>query len=115
MKAWLILVPVVGVVGAAVAAGRQNLVWEVKKRSHMAAFETHFHGAKEHQHEHAHITHNRRQGPDMAVGEWEHLTSMHMHLHNHPAVSHAHIPHQDAEHEHLGEAHIHDHDHPTFS
>jgi len=49
------------------------------------------------------------------MGEWDHLTSLHTHEHNHSAISHAHLPHEDAEHEHLGEAHIHDHAHPAVS
>lgn len=115
MKSWLPLTLFGGLGLAAVAAGKRNLAWEVKKRTHLGNFEEHEHFAKQHTHEHAHITHNRRQGPDMAVGEWEHLTATHDHNHNHPALSHAHLPHQDAEHEHLGEAHIHDHEHPTVS
>jgi hypothetical protein len=99
----------------AVTVGRRNLIWEVKKHTHVGGFDPHYHNATEHQHEHAHVTHNRREGPDMAVGEWEHLTSTHSHSHNHPAIEHAHLPHRDAEHEHLGEAHIHDHEHPTVS
>jgi hypothetical protein len=112
-----VLLPLVGLGAAAavVAANRRDLGWEVKKHSHLGGFEEHFHEAKQHQHQHTHITHNRRQGPDMAVGEWEHLTAVHEHAHNHPSLGHAHLPHQDAEHEHLGEAHIHDHEHPTVS
>ena len=115
MKTWL---PVVGLGVAAAAIGlasRQSLGWEVKKRTHLGQFEEHFHETRHHEHEHAHITHNRRQGPDMAVGEWEHLTAMHQHLHNHPSAAHAHLPHANADHEHLGEAHIHDHEHPAVS
>lgn len=115
MKSWLLLIGIAGVVLAAVTAGRRNISWEVKKRSHLGSFEAHAHEQKEHTHEHAHVTHNRRQGPGMAVGEWEHLTAMHGHEHGHPALTHSHLPHENAEHEHLGEAHIHDHAHPTVS
>jgi hypothetical protein len=115
MKILLPIVGVVGLAGAAMAVGRRSVAWEVKKRSHLGTFELHAHDAKQHQHEHSHVTHNRRQGADMAVGEWEHLTATHMHEHNHPMVTHSHLPHVDADHEHLGEAHVHDHEHPTVS
>lgn len=92
---------------------RSSVVWEVAKRSHLGQFEEHSHDAVVHTHEHPHVTHNRREGPDEVLGEWEHLTSVHEHEHNHSAVQHRHLPHQDAAHEHLGEAHIHDHGHPT--
>jgi hypothetical protein len=116
MKSWIVLIGLGLIVVGAVASGRRNLAWEFKKRTHLGGFETHNHEEKVHEHEHAHITHNRRIGPDMvAMGEWEHLTSMHRHEHNHPAVMHEHLPHENAEHEHLGEAHIHDHAHPVTS
>jgi hypothetical protein len=107
---------IIGVVLTAFAVGKRNsLAWEVKKRSHLGRFDQHTHDSRTHGHEHAHVTHNRRQGPDQVWGEWEHLTAVHEHDHNHPQVAHAHLPHEDAEHEHLGEAHIHDHEHPTTS
>ena len=114
MKGWFPFVAV-GLVLGGVAFGVRSLAWEVKKRAHIGSFEPHHHTALEHVHEHAHVTHNRRQGADIAVGEWDHLTAQHDHSHNHPALDHSHLPHQDAEHEHLGEAHIHDHQHPTVS
>ncbi len=113
MKRILSLVALGGAAVAAVAAGRRSLSWEVRKRAHVGTFDKHDHQPIVHEHEHPHITHNRRQGPDMVWGEWEHLTSMHVHGHNHPALSHAHLPHEDMEHEHLGEAHVHDHAHPS--
>ena len=93
----------------------RRLVRELGKRTHLAAYEEHSHEAVVHNHAHPHITHNRREGPDEFVGEWEHLTAVHAHEHNHAAVTHSHLPHENAEHEHLGEAHIHDHSHPTVS
>lgn len=107
---------VAGVVLAALALGRRNnLAWEVKKKTHLGGFDEHGHSSQTHSHEHSHVTHNRRDGPDQIWGEWEHLTSTHGHEHNHPSVHHSHLPHEDVEHEHLGEAHIHDHDFPTTS
>jgi hypothetical protein len=113
------LIPLISVGGAAFYALKSGkgraLGWEMRKRSHMGNFVEHDHGPVTHEHDHSHITHNRRHGPDMVWGEWEHLTSMHTHLHNHPPLVHAHLPHVDQEHEHLGEAHIHDHEHPATS
>ena len=104
---------------AAVAVGRKSmterLAEEVRKRTHFGHFVEHGHEAVVHMHEHPHIVHNRREGADEVVGEWEHLTSLHAHEHNHAAITHAHLPHGNAAHEHLGEAHIHDHSHPTVS
>jgi hypothetical protein len=88
---------------------------EVRKRTHVAEYVEHTHEAIVHSHEHPHVTHNRREGADEVVGEWEHLTALHEHEHNHSAIAHAHLPHENAEHEHLGEAHIHDHSHPSVS
>jgi hypothetical protein len=78
-------------------------------------FEQHSHDSMMHEHDHYHITHNKREGADAAIGEWEHLTAQHTHPHNHPGMVHSHEPHANAEHEHLGEAHVHDHEHPTRS
>jgi hypothetical protein len=100
---------------AAMAMGRRSLTWEIRKRSHIGDYVSHDHSELLHTHEHAHVTHNRRQGPDMVWGEWEHLTATHEHAHNHPSVTHAHLPHEDAAHEHLGESHVHDHAHPERS
>ena len=88
---------------------------EVRKRTHLAEYVEHSHEAIVHDHEHPHMTHNRREGPDELVGEWEHLTALHTHEHNHATITHSHLPHENAEHEHLGEAHIHDHSHPSVS
>jgi hypothetical protein len=88
---------------------------EVRKRAHMVDFVEHSHEALTHIHDHYHITHNKREGLDEVMGEWEHLTAHHDHAHNHPALKHSHAPHENAEHEHLGEAHVHDHEHPTES
>jgi hypothetical protein len=88
---------------------------EVRKRTHVADYVEHSHEAIVHTHEHPHVTHNRREGTDEVVGEWEHLTALHEHEHNHSAIAHSHLPHENAEHEHLGEAHIHDHSHPSVS
>jgi hypothetical protein len=88
---------------------------EVRKRAHTEGYDGHAHKSVVHEHDHPHVTHNRREGGDVLLGEWEHLTSEHDHKHNHPDVAHSHIPHEDVEHEHLGEAHIHDHGHPTRS
>jgi hypothetical protein len=88
---------------------------EVLKRTHTAHYVEHSHEAVVHTHLHPHVTHNRREGMDEVAGEWEHLTSLHEHEHNHAAVSHSHVPHENAGHEHLGEAHIHDHGHPSVS
>ncbi len=88
---------------------------EVRKRTHTAEYVEHGHDAIVHTHEHPHGTHNRREGADEVVGEWEHLTALHAHEHDHAAVTHSHVPHENAVHEHLGEAHIHDHSHPSTS
>ena len=88
---------------------------EVRKRTHLADYIEHSHDAVVHTHEHPHVTHNRREGPDELVGEWEHLTALHTHEHNHAPITHSHLPHENAEHEHPGEAHIHDHSHPSAS
>jgi hypothetical protein len=111
------LIPaVVGFALAALAVGKRGtLAWEVKKRTHLGSFEEHGHEQRTHFHQHAHVTHNRREGPDQVWGEWEHLTAVHEHEHNHPQVTHSHLPHENAEHEHLGEAHIHDHQSPSVS
>ena len=93
----------------------RRVVNEVRKRAHLADYVEHSHEAIVHTHGHPHITHNRREGTDELVGEWEHLTALHEHEHNHAALTHAHLPHENAEHEHLGEAHIHDHSHPSTS
>jgi hypothetical protein len=114
----LLLVAVAG--SAAILATRtlsapQRIVSEVRKRAHMAGYVEHSHEAVVHTHEHPHVTHNRREGADELLGEWEHLTALHTHEHNHAALTHSHLPHENAEHEHLGEAHIHDHSHPSVS
>jgi hypothetical protein len=88
---------------------------EVGKRTHVADYVEHSHEGVVHTHQHPHITHNRREGADEFIGEWEHLTALHSHEHNHAQVSHSHLPHENAEHEHLGEAHVHDHSHPSVS
>jgi hypothetical protein len=90
-----------------------SVVSEVGKRTHLATYVPHSHEAVVHAHEHPHVTHNRREGPDEVMGEWEHLTGLHEHEHNHSMLEHRHLAHEDAAHEHLGEAHIHDHSHPT--
>lgn len=95
--------------------GARRIVQEVRRRAHLAEYVEHSHEAIVHTHLHPHVTHNRREGPDEIVGEWEHLTALHEHEHNHAPITHAHLPHENAEHEHLGEAHIHDHSHPTVS
>jgi hypothetical protein len=118
MKKLALIAPLAALSALAVAVGRSKrsaLKFEVIKHSHLGHFEEHSHEAVVHAHEHPHVTHNRRQGADEVLGEWEHLTSVHTHEHNHAAVAHAHLPHENAEHEHLGEAHIHDHSHPTAS
>jgi hypothetical protein len=118
MRALLILT-VASVAAMAVALRRRSLgssvVSELTKRSHLADYEHHSHEGTVHSHQHPHVTHNRREGMDEVIGEWEHLTSLHGHEHNHSALDHRHLPHEDAAHEHLGEAHIHDHSHPTAS
>jgi hypothetical protein len=88
---------------------------EVRKRVHVSEYVEQSHDAVVHNHDHPHVTHNRREGPDEVVGEWEHLTALHAHEHNHAAITHFHSPHENAEHEHLGEAHVHDHSHPSVS
>jgi hypothetical protein len=70
----------------------------------------HEHDAKEHDHKHVHVTHYLPKGED-----WTHLLSTHGHPHNHAALDHVHIPHNDVEKEHPREAHVHDHAHPTAS
>jgi len=105
----------VGLMAARTLSPTQRLLNEVRKRAHIADYVEHSHEAVVHNHEHPHVTHNRREGPDEIVGEWEHLTALHTHEHNHTAITHSHLPHEDAEHEHLGEAHIHDHSHPSVS
>lgn len=115
---WLSVIGVIGF-GAFLAARTlspaRRVVTEVGKRAHFAHYVEHEHPAVVHTHPHPHVTHNRREGPDEMVGEWEHLTSLHEHDHNHTAITHSHLPHESAEHEHLGEAHIHDHSHPSVS
>ena len=88
---------------------------EVAKRTHLQGFVQHRHDSTVHDHPHTHVTHNRREGADEVLGEWEHLTAEHFHTHNHAEVVHAHAPHENIEREHLGEAHIHDHEHPERS
>lgn len=70
-------------------------------------FEDHTHEAVVHSHRHFHVTHNATDGG------FEHLSSAHEHEHDHPALQHAHIPHEDFESEHAGEAHTHDHGEPV--
>jgi hypothetical protein len=93
----------------------RRVLKEVRKRTHMLEYVEHGHDPIGHAHEHPHVTHNRREGLDELVGEWEHLTGLHVHEHNHAPITHSHLPHENAEHEHLGEAHIHDHSHPSVS
>lgn len=88
---------------------------ELRKRAHISDYVEHTHAPLVHTHDHPHVTHNRREGADELVGEWEHLTALHAHEHNHSPITHSHLPHVNAEHEHLGEAHIHDHSHPSES
>ena len=70
-------------------------------------FEQHQHDELVHDHEHWHVTHNYK------AGGFEHLSWKHSHAHDHPAVEHAHVPHEDFESEHVGEAHDHDHGEPV--
>jgi hypothetical protein len=56
-------------------------------------YEEHSHDSMTHEHDHYHITHNKREGADAAIGEWEHLTAQHTHAHNHPGMVHSHEPH----------------------
>ena len=93
----------------------RRILNEVRKRTHLADYVEHSHDAVTHTHEHPHVTHNRREGPDEFVGEWEHLTALNTHEHNHAMLTHSHLPHENAEHEHRGEGHIHDHSHPSVS
>src|SRR5689334_968568 len=84
---------------AAVTTGRRrSLSYEVRKHTHTGGFQSHSHPPVTHEHQHTHVTHNRRQGPDMVLGEWEHLTSTHSHIHNHASLEHSHLPHQDEYH-----------------
>jgi len=118
MKRFFALLGLAAIGALAVGIGRSvrsSIVTEVTKRVHIAHFDEHSHEAAVHEHQHPHVTHNRRQGADEVLGEWEHLTAVHAHEHNHSAVSHAHLAHEDAQHEHLGEAHVHDHSHPSVS
>lgn len=72
-------------------------------------FQPHRHEELVHEHEHVHITHHAKGGnPDI-----EHLMSQHSHRHDHPALQHAHIPHENFEQEHMHEAHVHDHEMPV--
>jgi hypothetical protein len=121
MKKAITRIAAVGVsaVGAVLAIRslwpRRSVLNEVRKRAHLADYVEHSHEAVVHAHDHPHVTHNRREGPDEFIGEWEHLTALHAHEHNHTPITHSHLPHENAEHEHLGEAHIHDHSHPSVS
>jgi hypothetical protein len=72
-------------------------------------FEEHEHDALVHDHEHWHVTHNHRA----MTGGFEHLSWHHAHEHDHPAVTHAHVPHENFEAEHADEAHDHDHGEPV--
>jgi len=65
-----------------------------------------------HGHEHVHVAHHCKGGPD---GQVEHLSAVHAHDHNHSRVEHAHAAHQNPDREHQHEAHIHDHAHPAQS
>ena len=115
---WISMASLVGVGAFLMARSSgptRRLVTEVRKRAHISEYVEHGHEALDHAHGHPHVTHNRREGPDELVGEWEHLTALHTHEHNHAAITHSHVPHERAEHEHLGEAHIHDHSHPSLS
>ena len=118
MKKFVLFAGLAALSAFAVAAGRSvrsALTFEVAKHTHLGHLVEHPHEALVHEHQHPHVTHNRREGADEVLGEWEHLTSTHAHEHNHAALTHAHLPHENAEHEHLGEAHIHDHSHPAVS
>lgn len=70
-------------------------------------FDEHRHEALVHDHEHWHVTHNYKDGG------FEHLSWKHGHGHDHAAVAHSHLPHEDFESEHLDEAHDHDHAEPV--
>ena len=121
MKRLVALIAVVG--GGIVAIGTilrrpfaaRRLAQEARKRAHILPLVEHSHEVLTHEHDHYHVTHNRREGLDEVLGEWEHLTARHLHSHNHLPITHSHAPHENAEHEHLGEAHIHDHEHPASS
>ena len=69
-------------------------------------FEEHEHPALAHSHGHYHVTHNYIE----RSGGFEHLSSHHVHEHDHGALKHAHYPHENFDQEHEGEAHIHDHE-----
>jgi len=118
MKRLVVLSGLAALAAFAVGVGRStrsSIAFEVAKRTHLGHLEEHPHAGVVHEHAHPHVTHNRREGPDEVLGEWEHLTSIHAHEHNHSALTHSHLPHENAEHEHLGEGHVHDHSHPTVS
>jgi hypothetical protein len=72
--------------------------------------EDHLHDEMVHEHEHIHITHYVRPGEETA-----HLTASHSHDHNHPALRHTHIAHENPDREHEREAHILDHERPERS
>jgi hypothetical protein len=72
-------------------------------------FEEHSHDEIVHTHEHWHVTHNFRP----MTGGFEHLAWKHTHEHDHPAVTHSHVAHEDFEAEHRDEAHDHDHGEPV--
>lgn len=72
-------------------------------------FERHRHDELVHEHDHVHITHHAKGG----TVNIEHLMSRHSHTHDHPALEHSHLPHENAEQEHLHEAHVHDHEMPV--
>lgn len=118
MKKLLLITGLAALVALAVNAGRSvrsSIAFEFAKRTHLGHMEEHTHQAIVHTHQHPHVTHNRREGAEEMLGEWDHLTALHSHEHNHSAVAHAHLPHEMPEHEHLGEAHVHDHAHPAVS
>jgi hypothetical protein len=54
------------------------------------------------------VTHYLHRGEN-----WVHLLSTHAHEHNHAAIEHVHIPHEDIDKEHRREAHVHDHASPA--
>jgi hypothetical protein len=115
----LLMLAITGVMAAMALVRRgglgQRMRREVAKRTHTEDFTQHRHDALLHDHPHTHVVHNRREGADEFIGEWEHLTAEHTHRHNHAELVHSHAPHESVEREHLGEAHIHDHEHPEKS
>ncbi len=73
----------------------------------------HTHPAEQHSHDHYHVSHHHKGG---LLGEWDHRTYWHTHMHNHNELTHSHdFSEADEEAQHGKESHVHDHAAPASS